>query len=185
MSKSSENVKRWRKNTKSRIIESMGGKCQCCGYNKCHAALDFHHIDPQEKDFQLGSIRANPKAWPKIVEELRKCILVCRNCHSEIHFGGREMPKEAAKFDEKYLNYKLLTKEIGTPCPVCQKLKPSHNKFCSNICSGKARERVDWDNIPLLELIKTKNRVQIAEDLNISWTSVNKRLLKLGINLSI
>ena len=50
----------------------MGGSCVCCGYKKCDAALALHHLDPNEKDFSLGSIRANCKSWAEIVEELRK-----------------------------------------------------------------------------------------------------------------
>ena len=82
---SSEKVKKWRHETKKRIIESMGGKCQICGYNKCDSALDLHHINPEEKEISLASIRANPKSWSLIVAELRKCVLICANCHREEH----------------------------------------------------------------------------------------------------
>ena len=50
MSYSSEKVKQWRKNTKNRMVAAMGGCCQVCGYNKSTNALEFHHIDPKEKD---------------------------------------------------------------------------------------------------------------------------------------
>ena len=53
MSKSSEAVKKWRRNTKLKLITCMGSKCQICGYNKSQNALEFHHIDPEEKDFSL------------------------------------------------------------------------------------------------------------------------------------
>jgi len=60
-----------------------GGKCSKCGYSKCLDALDFHHLDPSQKEFSLGSRRGlNVDALRK---ELDKCILVCRNCHAEIH----------------------------------------------------------------------------------------------------
>ena len=87
MNSKSEHVKKWRRVTKNRMVESMGGKCQCCGYNKCSDALEFHHIDSNGKEMALGASRASPKAWIKIVEELRKCILVCSNCHKEIHYN--------------------------------------------------------------------------------------------------
>lgn len=69
MSHSSEAVKRWRKNTKIKMVESMGGSCQCCGYNSCNDALAFHHIDPSKKDISFSQIRANPTNWKNIVEE--------------------------------------------------------------------------------------------------------------------
>ena len=106
MSKNSDAVKRWRKNTKRRIIESMGGKCQICGYDNCDSALALHHIDPNEKEISFGAIRANPKNWLSIVEELRKCILLCHNCHSEIHANVTKLPEQYTIFDENYIEYK-------------------------------------------------------------------------------
>jgi predicted HNH restriction endonuclease len=60
----------------------MGRKCQLCGYNKCVRALHFHHIDPSLKEFNISSQNSD---WTKIQIELDKCILVCSNCHMEIH----------------------------------------------------------------------------------------------------
>lgn len=107
MSKQSEKVKRWRKRCKERIIEAMGGSCCCCGYNKCMWALALHHLNPDEKEMTLSSIRANPKNWNIIVKELRKCILVCHNCHSEIHAGERLIPDNVYKFNESFIEYNL------------------------------------------------------------------------------
>lgn len=74
-------VKRSRRNAKEKAIEFMGGKCQNCGYNKSHRALTFHHLDPKEKDFQIS--RSCNAAWNKVVEELKKCVMLCANCHAE------------------------------------------------------------------------------------------------------
>lgn len=66
---------------KNKAIQYMGGCCQICGYNKCEAALHFHHINPQDKFFNISS----KDYWEDIVDELDKCILCCGNCHAEIH----------------------------------------------------------------------------------------------------
>lgn len=87
MSKGSEAVKTWRRRFRIRIVKAMGGKCVCCGYNRCDKALDVHHIDPDGKDFSFGERRAHPTAFSGLEPELRKCALVCRNCHVEIHAG--------------------------------------------------------------------------------------------------
>jgi len=105
MSKQSEKVKKWRKSCKARIILAMGGSCCICFYNKCSAALALHHLDPSKKDLSFSKIRSNPKSWETIVKELRKCILVCHNCHSEIHTGMISEPMDAPKFDEDYAHY--------------------------------------------------------------------------------
>jgi hypothetical protein len=47
-------VTEWRRRTKQKLIEHMGGKCVCCGYDKCQRALQFHHKDPNNKDFQIS-----------------------------------------------------------------------------------------------------------------------------------
>ena len=78
-------VKSFRKKNKLRAVNKMGGKCNICGYNKCLTALEFHHLDPTKKDF-TPSKNMN-MSWDKIEKELEKCILVCSNCHREIHEG--------------------------------------------------------------------------------------------------
>lgn len=72
-----------RRNMKLQAIKLLGSKCSICGYNKCVDALEFHHEDPNEKEFKLGS--GNTMAWKDYKKEALKCILVCSNCHKEIH----------------------------------------------------------------------------------------------------
>ncbi len=74
-----------RKNKKIKAVEYMGGKCIVCNYDKCIAALSFHHIEPHEKEFGFSSNMTKPFEILRI--ELNKCIIVCSNCHSEIHAG--------------------------------------------------------------------------------------------------
>lgn len=87
-----EHDERWQRNfdaalhrqaLKARAIEHKGGKCQLCKYDKCPAAMVFHHEDPQEKDFNISEVMS----WERILQEIDKCILVCANCHAEIHSG--------------------------------------------------------------------------------------------------
>lgn len=72
-----------RRNMKKQAVKILGGKCQICGYNRCIDALEFHHDNPQEKEFKLGS--GNTMSWQQYKNEALKCILVCSNCHKEIH----------------------------------------------------------------------------------------------------
>jgi predicted HNH restriction endonuclease len=70
---------------KKKYIAILGGKCSICGYDRNIAALEFHHKDPASKLFQLdGRHLANTKP-AKVEEEIKKCILVCSNCHRELH----------------------------------------------------------------------------------------------------
>jgi hypothetical protein len=74
----------WRQRTKQRAIQYKGGACQLCGYDRSSRALNFHHLDPSQKDFGIGGVS---RSWEAIQAELDKCILVCANCHAEIHDG--------------------------------------------------------------------------------------------------
>jgi hypothetical protein len=78
----SESVILWRKRVKQNLIEYKGGKCEICGYNRCNRALQFHHLNSDEKDF---TISGKSLSFEKLKNEVDKCILVCSNCHSEIH----------------------------------------------------------------------------------------------------
>lgn len=68
---------------KIKMVEYKGGSCSACGYNKNYSALTFHHLDPNEKDFDLSG--AHCRSWKKIQEELDKRVCLCFNCHAETY----------------------------------------------------------------------------------------------------
>jgi len=177
MSISSNRVKAWRHRSKERMVSAMGGKCQCCGYDKCQQALAFHHIDPTIKELAFGSLRANPKKWESVVEELKKCILVCHNCHSEIHAGIRELPHQYAFFNEDYTSFRKVQEYDS--CPVCGSDKSITNRFCSPKCATTNRRKVDWDNIDLIELMSKYGISELEDMLKISNAAIYKRRKKI------
>lgn len=77
-------VKVHRQKIKEKAVEYKGGKCSNCGYNKCIWAFEFHHLDPSEKDF--GISKYSTLSWNRIKVELDKCIMLCANCHRELHY---------------------------------------------------------------------------------------------------
>jgi hypothetical protein len=80
-----------RKQRKKELIEYKGGKCIICDYNKCIKALEFHHVNPSEKKF--GIANATVTNIELLKEEADKCVLVCSNCHMEIHAGLVDVEK--------------------------------------------------------------------------------------------
>ena len=74
--------------------ESQG--CSVCGYKRYAGSLDFHHVGG--KDFRIDASRwwCNSSTFQK---ELARCILVCKNCHYELHQKGREDKKIAENGD--------------------------------------------------------------------------------------
>jgi hypothetical protein len=66
-------------------IEKLGGECSICGYKRNTSALTFHHTNPKDKSFQLDLRSLSNRKQAVIDDEIRKCILVCHNCHAELH----------------------------------------------------------------------------------------------------
>ena len=84
-------IKKNRKDKKLEIISIFkeDQKCTNCGYNEYPKILHFHHTNPKEKEFNIGNI----KSLKKIEAEAKKCILLCPNCHSWLHFTVSRMMK--------------------------------------------------------------------------------------------
>lgn len=181
-----DKVQKWRINTKQRMVDSMGGECQICGYKKCNNALEFHHINPFTKEFALNSALERPKAWAKIVIELRKCVLLCSNCHRELHSNIANIEENKQYFDEEYSTYSRKQIPIIDECPICGNEKPICQTTCSSKCSGKLSGKVDWDNIDIDKLLlKHCNAEQVGKFLNVSGAAVRKRIKKLEKEKSI
>lgn len=78
-----ERVRRRRRHLKMLAVTFKGLACQLCGYSKCLPALDFHHPNPEEKDFTIAT-NAN-RSWKAVKAEISKCQLLCCRCHREVH----------------------------------------------------------------------------------------------------
>jgi transposase len=90
-----ERVSEWRRRVKRRLVEEAGGACAICGYDRCVAALQFHHLDPGTKLFSL-SREGVTRSFAEAQTEARKCVLLCSNCHAEVEFGMSRVPKASA-----------------------------------------------------------------------------------------
>lgn len=73
-----------RKGILERAVAYLGGRCCICGYNACLEAFDLHHVDPQEKDFNVSE---HVTSFEAILPEIKKCELLCCRCHRETHAG--------------------------------------------------------------------------------------------------
>ncbi len=78
-----------RRNVKRVLIDEAGGECALCGYDRCPAALQFHHLDPAEKKFHLAQ-QGISRSLERSRAEARKCLLLCANCHVEVEMGVRD-----------------------------------------------------------------------------------------------
>lgn len=76
-------VTAWRQRTKLKLIEYKGGVCADCGLRDIPAIYDFHHRDPAQKLFRIGS--GSCRGLEKQKAEADKCDLLCANCHRRRH----------------------------------------------------------------------------------------------------
>lgn len=84
-----EAVTKRRRSLKRTLVEEAGGQCALCGYSRCDRALEFHHLDPLAKKFQ---ITGHTRSLAKLRAEASKCVLLCSNCHAEVEAGIVAVP---------------------------------------------------------------------------------------------
>jgi hypothetical protein len=80
-----EAVTRRHRRVRAQLVQEAGGKCAVCGYSRCQINLHFHHVNREEKSFEMSMARG--KSIATYLAELMKCVLVCANCHGEIEAG--------------------------------------------------------------------------------------------------
>lgn len=171
-----EKVTEFRKRRKINLVKIAGCKCALCGYDRAISALEFHHINEEEKSYQLSS--GNCHKIEEDITELRKCILVCANCHREIHSGVHSKEELFAK---QFFNEGVI-EELSTPREkkeyVCSKCgKPITRHSSSGMCAECVRQPLT-SNRPtreeLKEMIRTMPFTEIGLKYSVSDNAVKK-----------
>ena len=121
---------------KLELVKFRGGKCELCGYIKNIAVLEFHHINPDEKEFQLDMRHLSNTSLEKLKEEVDKCQLLCANCHRETHNPYLGMDEVEDLVNNEAKDKTSFENMSGSICPVCGKRFPkSKGKiYCSKEC---------------------------------------------------
>jgi len=162
---------RW-KDRKRQAVELFGGKCSKCGYNKNLAALCFHHRDPEIKEFTWLKLRL--KSWESVVDELKKCDLLCSNCHNEIHSPDQNLIFEDTGNSNGNLNREEVKFLPTGKCPTCEKYVYG-TKYCSTECASTGNRKVIRPSKEELDiLLKNGNVYSISKKYGVSWHSVKK-----------
>src|SRR3989338_9159731 len=81
-------VRKRRRKVRAMAVAYKGGKCGRCGYSRCIEALEFHHVDSSQKDFGISQ-DGYTRSWERVRQELDKCVLLCANCHRELHASSQ------------------------------------------------------------------------------------------------
>lgn len=142
---------------KSLILKGFGNKCQICGYNKCNTALEFHHINPKEKDITLSR---SIYSWERTKNELKKCICVCANCHREIHEGLIDIDSSKQYFNEELVkDYDPKEQNIST----------------------RFKSKYNWDNFDIINMRENEHKTfkEMADIVGCSEKCISKKYKKL------
>lgn len=169
-------VKNARAKLKERIIYVMGDKCQCCGYDKCNSALELHHINPEEKDFTI-SANTN-RGWSSIIPELKKCILVCANCHREIEAGLINKDLKSSFIENRAEEITKLVEDLKVHkvyyCKNCGKEIYKGSTLCIECAHLEQRKCERPNRIELKKLIRTMPFTQIGQKYGVSDNAIKK-----------
>lgn len=171
-----EHLKNFRYRQKEKIVYVMGGKCACCGYNKCISALELHHLDPTQKDFTFS--KNTNRAWSDLVKELPKTILLCANCHREVHSGLINNEELLSSFEEEKAQ-EISEKEKennkeSNKCIDCGILISSHATRCAKCADIHRRAVPRPDRKELKEMIRTMPFTTIGKRFGVSDNAVRK-----------
>ena len=102
-----------RPSRKQEAVAYLGGKCQCCGFNKCLSSLHFHHRDPAEKEGNWSKV----VGWSRVrrEKELDKCDLLCANCHYGFHAGDVIYDENGYTWKVDHPNYASMAESVDAP----------------------------------------------------------------------
>ena len=173
-------VSEYRRTMKARCIAYLGGACKVCGYNKSHAALEFHHRDPSSKEFQLSTGRT--KGWERTKSELDKCDLLCSNCHREVHGAWRSSDMTALQSQLEAIRRPNRVNVLCDHCGGAFTLPPSkvqrHSKhFCKKECRIAGSAKITWPPLDtLLQMVRGSSVSAVARRLGVSGKSVSRRM---------
>lgn len=188
MDNSVEQKKFWRKIIKNYIIEAFGNKCQCCNNEFDNCCYDLHHLDPNRKEFTISHIQYNgAKTWLKIRDEVKKCSLVCANCHRLIHNGIIDSPKESHfnndYYDWKITEYKQINKNLipldisikEHTCPQCGQWKARKEAKLCGQCAHKFQKKFEVSRNELKQLIRELPFTTIGKKFGVSDNAIRNR----------
>ena len=178
-----EKLKNSRRRRKEDIVWVMGESCQLCGYNKDITALDLHHINPEEKDFSFNS--ADSRNWQSVRDELEKCILLCSNCHREIHSGFNTSILKTSFAEERaeIISDKINDLKIGKLqiCKDCGTIISKGAERCL-ICDGLTKRKVTRPSREDLKIaIRNESFVSLSKKFAVSDNAIRKWCIKYNL----
>lgn len=185
MDSRSQAVSDYRRRRKENLIRVCGSKCNICGYNRTNSVLEFHHINPEKKNYGISS-KGTCHDLEKDLQEVSKCILVCANCHREIYDGLYSK--------EDLIKYQIFDSQVADELRVDKIKKHCYCKNCGKEISknkyGFCYEcflKLHWDEKEypdreqLKNLIREYSFIEIGRMYGVTDNAIRKWCKKFGL----
>ena len=179
---SSQSTTDFRRRRKLNLIKVCGERCNICGYNKSVTALEFHHIYPEEKEYGIGAT-GTCHDIEKDLNEVQKCILVCSNCHREIHDGFYSIEELLLKkqFNNEIAEQLIIERnsKFQTKPEFCSQCGKKISRYSSSgLCVTCAQEKTRIVTRPnreeLKQLIQDYSFTELGRKFNVADNTVRK-----------
>ena len=170
-----------------RVYDIIGYDCWYCGYDKGisgQSMLDFHHIDPKNKLFNLSTRETVGHSWNRVKEELQKCVSLCCRCHREYHYGLISDSIINDIYKSKWIDINndinkmmlLNNKKEGRICAICNNEFFKYTKYCSSECCeiGKRKVKDRPSKEQLLKEIEKTNYCIVGKEYGVSDNTIRK-----------
>lgn len=162
---------------KRKLLEMLGGKCLECGYNKNAASLDFHHVNSKEKDAVIGYL-INFHKFERAYEEAKKCKILCKNCHTELHNPNLEISCIEGVVEYKFQQLREANKECGR-CGNYAGGQIYCSPNCANVSNRKIKDRPSREE--LQSMIESMSFCAIGKKYGLSDNGVRKWARTYGL----
>lgn len=94
---------RIRMDARQAFLDTLKTPCAKCGEERVWV-IQFHHVNPEEKEFTIADGSKSHKSRWDVVQEVKKCVCLCANCHKEFHYLYGQKPLNPVEDMQKYLN---------------------------------------------------------------------------------
>lgn len=170
-------VQRRRTEVKIKAVEYKGGKCIDCGYNRCINVLQFHHLNPKEKEFNI-SRNGHSRSWDRVKAEIEKCVLLCANCHAERHYN--EHKEIIGDSLNRVRDINFISDRISRRCKSCDGLISYNSRLNVDLCRKCYIKSIDplkdYTDKYIIDLVKQKGISKVMKLLKTSHKNLKKRI---------
>lgn len=174
--------------------------CARCGYNRCARSLEFHHTNAEDKEAVVSRLLGQGASLKKLTIEIEKCVLLCANCHGEVHANEKEFNSAEASSNGKeigpsprelgfdsprlYQNPNVPQPKTKKPtifkfCPKCGKQIRLLSEYCisCNVAPKRQPTKIDWPSKEeLVQRVSETNYSALARELGVSVAAIKKRV---------